>query len=113
QGYLAARGMAGERRRDVGSGDVLAGAAEEVLAAIDEMQRAVRPPAHHVAGVEPAVAPGCGRRLGVLEVAGEEAAARIRPGLPHQELSAFFVYQDLQRWRRAADAARAAMPRRP
>src|SRR6266480_2804401 len=34
-----------------------------------------------------------------------------QPGLPHQELSAFFVYQDLQRWRRAADAARADMPR--
>ena len=59
--------MAGEGRFDFQRGDVLAGAADDVLAPVDEVQAAIRPAAHAVAGVEPATAPGIGGGRLVLE----------------------------------------------
>src|SRR6185436_11593580 len=70
-------GMAGERGLDLERGDVLAGAADDVLQPVDEVQGAVFAAARRVAGVEPAVAPGVGGGLLVLQIAGEEAAAGI------------------------------------
>ena len=69
--------------------DVLAAAADHVLLAVDEAQRAVGLAAHDVAGVEPAAFPGLVRRRGVLQVAGEETVARIVAGVAHQQLAGF------------------------
>src|SRR5258707_978628 len=49
--------MAGERGLDFQRRAVLSGAADDVLQAIDEVQRAVRAAAHRLAGVKPAFAP--------------------------------------------------------
>src|SRR5207245_2346402 len=66
----------------------LAGAADDVLLAIDEVEHAVDVLAHDVAGVEPAAAPRLLGRPLVLEIAGKEAVARPpRPAPAHQELA--------------------------
>ena len=66
---------------DLDGADVLAGAADDVLLAVDEMERTVSAAPHHVAGVEPAAGPGFRRRLRVLEIGAEEAEARLRAGM--------------------------------
>src|SRR5439155_12127591 len=103
--------MPGKRRLHFQRGDVFAGAADDVLAPVDEMQAAVRTPAHAVAGMEPAVPPRFGRRRVVLEITGEEAVPRIGAGLAHEQL--FRIWNDLQLkgGRRLANAARADMAR--
>ena len=63
-----------QQRLDLGGRDVLAGAADDVLLAVDEMQHAVGVLPHGVAGVEPAAAPGLRGRGLVLQIAGEKAA---------------------------------------
>ena len=68
-------------------GDVLAGAADNVLAPVDEMQRAVGAAADDVAGVEPAAGPGRGGRVRILQVFAEETKARIGPGVAHQQFA--------------------------
>src|SRR5512145_3407539 len=108
-GGLRDRGMAGKRRLDFQGGDVLAGAADDVLQAVDEVQRAVGPATHRVPGVEPAVAPRMlGRRV-VLEVTGKEPAPRIGAGVAHEQLTALFDSQ-VQIFFRKTYAARADMP---
>src|SRR5688572_19539850 len=82
--------MAGEGSLDLEGGDVLARAADDVLQAIDEMQATVGAAAHRIPGVEPAVAPGVRRRRFVLQISGKETAARMRSGLAHEKLAAFF-----------------------
>src|SRR5207244_12089394 len=68
--------------------DVLAGAADDVLLAIDEVEHVVDVLAHDVAGVEPAATPRLLGRPLVLEIAGEEAVARPPPPAPaHQQLA--------------------------
>ena len=82
--------MAGKRGLDLECGDVLASAADDVLQPVDEVQAAVGPTPHRVAGVEPAVAPGVRRRLVVFQVSGKEAATRIRPGMADEQLAVVF-----------------------
>src|SRR5262245_5437361 len=60
-GRLGNVGVGQQDRLDLGGGDVLAGAADDVLLAVDEVQHAVWAARDDVAGVEPAAAPG---RLG-------------------------------------------------
>jgi hypothetical protein len=80
-------GVIDERVLDLGGGDVLAGASDDVLPALDEMEHAVGLLGDDVAGVEPPAAPGLRRRRLVLEIAAEEAEARIVAGPAHDELA--------------------------
>src|SRR5882672_2208782 len=96
--------MPGERRLDLERGDVLAGAADDVLQPVDEMQRAVVAAPRRVTGVEPAVAPRFGGGLVVLEIAGEEAAPGIRAFLPDQHFSGLFLKGNFQGTRRKSKA---------
>src|SRR5207237_8712252 len=70
-----------------GRSDVLTGAADDVLQAIDEVEAAIGAAAHAVAGVKPAVAPGMGGGLLVLQVPREEAAPGIGTFLPDQKFA--------------------------
>src|SRR5262249_6134373 len=72
---------------DLDGGDVLAGAPDHVLLAIDEMDGAVGAAPHHVAAVEPAAGPGFGSRFPVLEIFTEEAEPRSAAGAADQQLA--------------------------
>src|SRR6266702_3147335 len=67
--------------------DVLAGAADDVLLAVDQPQRAIGGPHDDVAGMEPATVPGARGRRFVLEIFAEEAVARVWPGMTHQQFA--------------------------
>ena len=81
--------------------DVLAAAADHVLLAVDEEEVALGIAPHQVAGVEPAAGPGLARGRLVLQVAGEEMAARIVASGAHQQFA------------RRVDRARRGPRRRP
>ncbi len=102
--------MLGERRLHLERGDVLAGAADDVLQAVYEMQLPVGTAAHGVAGVEPAPAPRVLGRLRVLAVAGEESAPGVRSGLSHQQFG-IVGNPELEIFLRLSDAARADVAR--
>src|SRR5262249_32036587 len=85
---------------------VLPGAADDVLDPVDEVELAVLAAAHRVAGVEPAAAPGFLGGSRVLQVAGEETAARIGTGLPDQQLPGLLFNLYFKTWGRAAEAPR-------
>ena len=72
---------------DLDRGDVFAGAADDVLLAVDEMKRAIRAAPHHVAGMKPAAVPGLRGGLGILEILAEEAVAGCRAGMAHQKFA--------------------------
>src|SRR5262245_49974403 len=97
--------MVGEGGFDLEGGDVLAGAADDVLAPVDEVQLPVRPAPHGVTGVEPAAAPGFLGGGFVLVVAREEAFPRIRTFLPHQQFAAFFLELDFESVRRKTNTS--------
>ena len=80
--------------------DVLAAAADRVLDAIDEEEIAVGVLPEQVAGVEPAVAPDRGRRLGHAVVAGVHASRQCR------------CARSARRWRRAATSTSCSSTRR-
>src|SRR3989442_7830682 len=102
--------MVGERGFDLQRGDVLAGAADDVLAPVDKVELSVIAAAHGIAGMEPAVAPRLLGRCGVLQVAGEEAAPRIFAFLTNQEFAAFRFDLNIEGTRRAPDASCPDMP---
>src|SRR5262249_48824774 len=109
--HLGDRGMLGERGFHPQRGDVLPGAADDVLDPVDEVELAVLAAAHRVAGVEPAAAPGFLGGSRVLQVAGEETAARIGTGLPDQQLPGLLFNLYFKTWGRAAEAPRADVAR--
>src|SRR4051812_4741374 len=108
---LGHRGMLGEYCFHLERSDVLAGAADDVLPPVDEVELAIVAAVHRVAGVEPAAVPGFLGRCRILEVPGEEAAPRIASFLPDQQLRAMFVnlYFQICRW--TTEASRADMAR--
>src|SRR5437867_4933910 len=71
--------------------DVLAGAADDVLLAVDEIEHAARMPADEVAGMEPAAPPRLFGCLRVLQVAREEAVAGAFGPAPADEELALAV----------------------
>src|SRR5438552_3041289 len=79
--------------------DVLAGAADDVLLAVDEIEHAARIPADDVAGVEPAAPPRLFGCLRALQVAREETVAGSFGAAPSGE--------------KVAPAGRAPPPFRP
>ena len=81
---LLDRGMGADLGLDLERGDVLAAPADRVLHAVDEEVVAVLVDAEGIAGVEPAVAPGPRRRLGILVVA---VVHRPRPIGAHDQLA--------------------------
>ena len=112
--------MVGERRFDFEGRDVLARATDDVLAAVDEVDLPVLATPHDVASMQPAAAPGVLRGFLILEIAGEEADARIRAGVTHQQLprralgrilSRIFDDAQLDARARCAYAARADVTR--
>ena len=78
--------MAVEDGLDLDRGDVLAGAADHVLLAVDEVQVAVRIARHDIAGVQPAAVPRFSGRLRILQVLAEKTVeipdirASLTPG---------------------------------
>ena len=82
--HLRNRGMLGERGFDFERGDILAGAANDVLAPVEEMERSVRSAAHAISSMEPAVAPRLIGGHDVFQIAGEEAATRSAAALSYQ-----------------------------
>ena len=69
RGGLAHGGMGEDFGLDLERGDVFAAAADRVLQPVDEIEIALGVAPEAVAGVEPAVAPGGGGRLGIAGVA--------------------------------------------
>lgn len=88
-------GVGEQQGLDLGGGDVFARAADDVLAAVHEMEHAIGAPAHDVAGVEPAAAPGLGRGLRVVEVAAEEVPPGRGFGVADHQLARRAVGQHL------------------
>src|SRR5258705_11900265 len=101
-------------------GYVLPRAPDDVLLAVEEDEHTVGHLAHHVAGVKPAAVPRLFGRLGVLQVAGEEAVARSLRAAPAPEELAlrtpwhfFFAIVDhfrLESTDRPPEGARADLP---
>src|SRR5204862_3298074 len=86
--HLGHRFVGLQARLDLGGGDVLAGAADDLLLTTDEVEHAVVGLAHDVPGVEPAAPPRLLRRLGVLEIAREEPVTwTFRTGPAHEQLA--------------------------
>src|SRR6185369_69021 len=89
--HLGDGGVLGERGLHLQRGDVLAGAADDVLDPVDEVELAVLGAAHRVAGVEPAAVPGLFGGGRILEVARKEAAPGVGSPLTNQQLRGLFV----------------------
>src|SRR5579872_2798748 len=79
--------MREEGRLDLGGGDVLAGAADDILLAIDEEDHPAFILARDIPGVEPAAAPGLRGRRPVLEITGKEPGAGQGSEAAHQKLA--------------------------
>ena len=67
--------------------NVLAGAADDIFLAIDEIEIAARVPPHDVTGMEPSTRPSFRRRIGILQIFLEEAVARIGPHPPDEKFT--------------------------
>src|SRR6266446_4081533 len=80
---------------DLGGGDVLARAADDVLLTVHEDQHVVGHPARDVAGVKPAATPRLVGRLRVLEVAVKESVPRTFRSAPPDEQLALGSPRDL------------------
>src|ERR1700722_13474957 len=68
---------------------VLAGTANDVLLAVDEVQRAIGVAPNDVAAVKPAAAPSLGGGLGVLQVLAKEAVTWLRSGVADKQFAGF------------------------
>ena len=97
------RRMLVQHALDLDRRDVLAAAPDHVLLAVDEEEAAFGVAPHDVAGVEPAAGPGLLGRGVVLQVAGEEVAARIgaRSRAPAARPACRAARRGLRRRRRA------------
>jgi hypothetical protein len=84
-------GMGEQHRLHLGGGNILAGAADDVLLAVDEVQHAVGSARDDVAGVEPPLPPGRLRRRRIVEIAREAAPARRCRRMAHQHLAGLAV----------------------
>src|SRR5262249_58477528 len=91
RGRVLSGGVGEQLPLDPGGGDFLAGAADDVLLAVDEVQHAVAAAVDGIAGVEPAAAPGRLRGRLFLEVAGEAAPPRRRRRMAYQHLAGLAV----------------------
>ena len=67
--------MGAQHRFDLGGGDVLAAAADDLLLAANEIEQAALVTPRHVAGMVPAAAIGLGGDLGAIEIADIELGA--------------------------------------
>ena len=76
-----------QRCFDLTGGDVFARAADDVLVAIDKVERALFVLADRIAGVEPAAAPGLSGRWLIFVVCREKAAAGVSGTVSHQQLT--------------------------
>ena len=101
-------------------GDVLAAAADDVLAPVNKVKRAVRADAHDIAGVKIPPFPGPLCRLPILVVTGEETSARVVAlrahqqfaGLPRRNILSLLIHQaPLRALRGPPYATGADMPR--
>src|SRR5215475_7467252 len=79
--------MAIQHGLDFNRGNVLSGATDHVLLAVDEMEITIHVARDDVAGVQPSTIPGLVGSLRVLQILPEEAVARIGACAPHQELA--------------------------
>src|SRR6266568_694289 len=80
-------GMLHQHALDLDRRDVFAGAADDILLAVDEMKRAVRAAPDHVPGMKPAAIPGFVGGFGVLEVFAEEPVAWRSAGVANQQFT--------------------------
>src|ERR1700761_6562941 len=74
---------------DLDGGDIFPRPADDVLAPVDEVKRAVRTLSHDVAGMKPFAFPGFGGGVGVLQIFPEETKAPVRSGMAHQKFALF------------------------
>ena len=114
--YLVHLGVGQQHGLHLGSRNVLARAADDVLAPVHKVQQTIRILQHHIAGVEPAAFPGLGGGLGVVQVLAEKMLARGLGRVAHQHLAwragrhrlaGLIRYPHLQPWRTTAKGARA------
>src|SRR5688572_8241145 len=101
--------MTGERSLDFERGDVLACAADDVLQPVDEVQAAVGPAPHGVAGMEPPVAPRLFSAFLIFQITRKEAAARIIARVTNEELASL-LDTHFRFFTRKTNATRAHMP---
>ena len=120
-GRLVHQRVGEQERLDLGGGNVLARAADDVLAPVHEAQHAAGIARDDVAGVKPAAAPRGLGGLGVVQVTAEEVLARRGRRMAHPHLAGLAVghlgarfvhHAHLQAGLGAAKGARADLARR-